>query len=189
MRMKWLNRIPVIVLGLFIVSLVEGCATYVKPTPPDGKAPVITNSYLIERGRYGDVLKVYIEADDPDDDMLKVAVVVEQTGYGHYPTDWIFLKSPYSGHFAGYLQWNTFSSNTGLLSEWTWITIKVSVFDKTGRESNVVVFPFEFASEVIKNPPPPAPFDQGNLPKLGNVTINLYEPTRMGNGNMRWFDN
>jgi hypothetical protein len=135
---------------------------------------------MIEKGRYGDSLKIYIEADDPNNEMLRIATVVDQVGYGLYYPDWTYLKRQYSHHFAGYLQWNTFSSKAGGLPEWTRITIKVSVFDKAGNESNVVVFPFEFASEVIKNPPPPAPFDQPNLPKLGNVFIDLFNPTRDG---------
>ncbi len=39
--------------------------------------------------------------------MERVAVVVNQVGYGHYPTDWIILKPQYRGHVIGYLQWNT----------------------------------------------------------------------------------
>jgi hypothetical protein len=189
MRMKSINHMFFLFSGLFILSLVQGCNAHLQPTNPGGKAPVITNSYAIEKGRYGNVLKIYIEADDPDNDMVRIATVVEQPGFGRYPTDWVFLKSPTRGHFAGYLRWDTSSAHTGFLSEWTSITIKVSVLDKTGRESNVVVFPFEFVSEVVKNPAPPAPFDQGNIPVLGNIIINLYEPSRIGgDGNLRPFD-
>jgi hypothetical protein len=157
-----------------------GCYHTIEPKAGTA-APAISNAYVIERGRYGDVLKIYLEADDPDNDMLRVATVVDQVGYGRYPVDWVYLKSPYSGHFVGYLQWNTFSSHTGGLREWTSITIKISVFDKAGNESNVVVFPFEFVSEVISNPPPPAPFNQPMIAKLGNVDVNLFEPSRGGN--------
>jgi hypothetical protein len=186
---KRFSKSLVTLLGLFIVSLLGGCATYVmNPTTQAGKAPVITSSYSIEKGRYGDVLKIYIEADDPDNDMLRIATVVDQTGYGRYPTDWIFLKPQYRGHFAGYLKWNTYSQKASHLAEWTWITIKVSVFDRTGRESNVVVFPFEFVSEVIDHPPAPAPFDQANVPMLGNITVDLYEPSEVASGVWRLWD-
>ena len=178
MRLKSINHMFIIFSGLFILSLVQGCNAYLQPTNPGGKAPVITNSYAIEKGRYGDVLKIYIEADDPDNDMLGIASVVDQIGYGRYPADWIYLKSQYKGHFIGYLQWNTYSSKSSGLSEWTQIAIKVSVFDKAGTESNVAVFPFEFISEVIKNPPPPAPFNGVNLPRLGYIDVNLFDPTR-----------
>ncbi|MBP1708549.1 MAG: hypothetical protein H6Q40_338 [Deltaproteobacteria bacterium] len=190
MNVRQRNKFVMITLVLFIGLLLGGCATYaLKPTTQagPGKAPAIAHSYSIERGRYGDVLKFYIEADDPDNDMLRIATVVEQTGYGRYSTDWIYLKPMNTGHLSGYLKWNTYSPNTSSLAEWTWITVKVSIFDKTGRESNVVVFPFEFVSESIANPTPPAPFDKGDVPMLGNITVNLVEPTRIGGG-YRWWD-
>jgi hypothetical protein len=165
-------------LVIFVLALSQGWAE--TQPKPGTKAPVITHSYAIEKGRYGDVIKVYVEADDPDADMLRIASVVEQVGYGFYPADWIYLKSQYKGHFSGYLQWNTYGSRTGGLSEWTHITIKVSVFDRVGNESNVAFYPFEFVSEVISNPSPPAPFNVTNLPRLGNIDVELFDPTRGG---------
>ena len=78
--------------------------------------------------------------------MLKIASSVDQVGFGHYPTDWIYLKPQYRKHFKGYIQWNTLSSSAGSVGEWTQITLKVSIYDKAGNESNVVVFPFSFES-------------------------------------------
>jgi hypothetical protein len=114
--------------------------------------------------------------------MLRIASSVDQVGYGHYPTDWIYLKPQYQKGFKGYIQWNTFSSKTPYLSEWTRIELKVSVLDKAGNESNVVIFPFEFVSGVrgqyqVKLP---APFDQGDLPRLGYLYIDLFDLTQSG---------
>jgi hypothetical protein len=151
---------------------------------PGTKAPMITYSFAVERGYYGYIWKVYIEAEDPDGNMLRIASVLDQVGYGRYPTDWIYLKPQYQKHFKGYIQWNTFSSRTSYLREWTQITLKVSVFDKAGNESNEVVFPFIFEYG-IKSPYEyklPTPFDQGDLPRLGYVSVDLFEPTRMGGG-------
>jgi hypothetical protein len=151
---------------------------------PGTHAPIITHSFAVEKGYYGYIWKIYIEAEDPDGDMLRVASVVDQTGYGHYPTDWIHLKSPYQKHFKGYLQWNTFSSRASRLMEWTQITLKVSVIDKAGNESNEVVFPFTFESGI--KPPYqyqlPAPFDQGDMPMLGHISVDLFEPRDMAGG-------
>ncbi len=118
-----------------------------------------------------DVVKLYIEASDPNGDMLRIATVIEETGSGYHPPDWIFLKQNHRSHFAGYLQWNTHSLFG--VPEWHNVTLKVSVFDRSGNESNVVVFPFEFLSEVLPKPQPPAPFDQGNIPRLGHVMTEL----------------
>ena len=143
------------------------------------KAPVIKTSYVAEKVRYGDVLRIYIDAEAPGVGMLKIASVVDQVGYGHYPTDWIYLKPQYQQHFRGYVQWNTFSSSASYMGEWTQITLKVSVFDKAGNESNIVIFPFRFVSEAVPESQPPPPFYEGD-PRLGYLNINLLEPSLTG---------
>ena len=147
-------------------------------TKPGTYAPVITHAFAVEKGYYGYIWRIYIEAEDPDGDMNRIASVVDQVGYGHYPTDWIYIKKEYGQNFKGYIQWNTYSSNASYLSEWTQIALKVSVFDKAGNESNVVIFPFTF--ELVKgqyNYKIPPPFDQGDLPRLGYIQIDLFDPT------------
>jgi len=152
---------------------------------PKGNSPVITASFAVEKGYYGYIWKIYIEAEDPDGDMSRIAAVVHQTGYGHYPTDWIVVKSPYRKQIKGYVQWNTFSRRTAYLREWTNITLTVSVFDKAGNESNEVVFPFEFVSGAHREAKPPAPFNQEGLPRLGYIDMDLFEPTLMGRDTRR----
>jgi len=152
---------------------------------PKGNPPVITASFAVEKGYYGNAWKIYIEAEDPDGDMSRIAAVVHQTGYGHYPTDWIVVKSPYRKQIKGYIQWNTFSRRTIYLREWTNITLTISVFDKAGNESNEVVFPFEFVSGAHREAKPPVPFNQEGLPKLGYIHIDLFEPTLMGTDGQR----
>lgn len=144
---------------------------------PGTHAPIITHSFAVERGSYGYIWKIYIKAEDPDGDMLRIASVVSQPGYGYYPTDWIYLKKEYGQKFKGYIQWNTSSSRASYLKEWTQITLRVSVFDKAGNESNVIVFPFTF--ELVRGQydyNPPSPFDEGVLPRLGHIHINLHDP-------------
>jgi hypothetical protein len=153
---------------------------------PGTHAPIITHAFAVDKGYYGYIWKIYIEADDPDGDMLRIASVVDQTGYGHYPTNWIYIKSPYQKHIKGYLQWNTFSSRASYLNERTEITLKVSVSDKAGNESNVVVFPFTF--ELVKGQYQyslPPLFDQGDLPRLGYISIDLFNPSQ-GYGREMW---
>ena len=151
---------------------------------PGTKAPIITHVFAVDKGYFGYIWKIYIKAEDPDGEMLRVALVVDQPGNSRYPTDWIYLRREYQKQFKGYIQWNTFSSK-GSLTEGRQITLKVSVFDKAGNESNEVVFPFTFVSGV-KNPYKyelPIPFNEGNIPKLGNIFIDLYEPSLMAGGN------
>jgi hypothetical protein len=158
---------PILIVILFTVS--QGWAQPQTAT----SSPIITHSFAIEKGRYGSTLKFYIEADDPNGDMLRIATVAYQPGYGRHVPDWVFLKPEYQKHFLGFLQWNTFSPAGGPIPEWTNVVLKVSVLDKAGNESNVVIFPFEFVMEGSHQPQRPAPFDQANLPMLGHVFINV----------------
>jgi hypothetical protein len=154
---------------------------------PGTHAPIITHTFAVDKGYSGYIWKIYIEAEDPDGDMLRIASVVEQPGHASYSTDWIYLKPQYQKHFKGYIQWDTFGAYGVYLREWTNITLKVSIFDKAGNESNVVVFPFTFETG-IKNPynyKLPAPFDQGDLPRLGYIDINLYDVYPTGSANVR----
>jgi len=150
---------------------------------PEAKPPIITQAFAVNRGGYGYVWKIYIEAEAGTAPISKIAAVVDEPGTGRYPTDWIILSPQYQEHLKGYIQWNTHSLS-GNLQEWTQITLKVSIIDKAGNESNVVVFPFTFERGVKDqyNYKLPPPFDQGNVPKLGYISIDLFPPGGMGDG-------
>jgi hypothetical protein len=191
------NKNILLAIGLlFLISYlfpsqgkVEPLFPYVGGTEPKPgtHSPIITHAYAIDKGRYGTILRIYIEADDPDGDMLRIAIVVDHVGYGHYPTDWIYLKPENRHHLIGYLQWNTFSSKAATIEEWTQVTLKVSIIDKSGNESNVIVFPFTFESGTGPEPKPPAPFDQGDIRMLGHIMIDL-RGLDQGDGHERILD-
>jgi hypothetical protein len=166
--------------GLIVCMLVLFWGCVPLPPSPSETRPVITSGFINkEKGRYGDILKIYIEANDPEGTMFRIYTVVEQVGYGRYFPDTIYVEPKDQHHLLGYLQWNTFSIYTTWLPEWTRITIKVSIADTDGNESNTVVFPFEFISEGVPESPLPAPFDQGHVPRLGYIDINLRNPLEM----------
>ncbi len=166
-------------LTLFLSLLLSSSWGWALPRPAS-MGPVITHAFAPKVEKYGDPMRIYIEANDPTTDMLRVAIVVDQVGYGHYPTDWVYLSRKDEHHFAGYLQWNTFSSHAATMPEWTELTVEISVFDTSGHESNTVAFPVEFVSEATPKVEPPAPFNVASLQKLGYVDINLYNPSEEG---------
>jgi hypothetical protein len=164
-----------------------GTAMMAAPTA-DSKPPVITSFYGPELARYGDPIAFYVAAEDPNNDILRMAVVISQVGYGTYETDWTYLNGDRKGHFKGYLQWNTLSKH-GPIPEWTRVTVRISVMDKTGLESNEVAIPLMFVSNAVSYAPPPAPFDQGDVPRLAYIHIDLFNPFRMGNdGHRIWIE-
>jgi len=147
---------------------------------PESKAPIISSSFAIEKGYFGYAWKIYIEAEDPDGDMYKIISAVDQPGWGPYFPDTIMIKPQYQRNLKGYIQWNTSSSHTSTLSPFTIITLEVSIFDKAGNESNVVVFPFQFVTGAVPKYELPSPFSKDD-PRLGYVHIDLYEPSFSGN--------
>ena len=172
-------------IGLLGLIALYGCAENrqalgVPVVPPGTRPPVITAYFAPSEGLYGDPMRVYLAAEDPEGDMLRIAVQVDQVGYGYYPTDWTYLKSGYQKNFMGYLQWNTWSYHTRFMPEWTRVTLKVTVLDKHGVQSNEVILPYEFMLGARPSPPPPAPFDKGNIPRLGYIDVNLFNPIDMG---------
>jgi len=154
----------------------------VRIQPPNPNIPIIRYACAIDRGIYGTILKIYIEAEDPNGDMTRIATTVDQVGYGHYPTDFIILKPEYRKYFKGYIEWNTFSTHIFRMGEYVRQYVTVVVMDQAGNSSNEFVFPFTFNTGVEPAPIPPAPFDQAGLPKLGNVFIDLFDPFLMGAG-------
>jgi len=163
------------IFGLFIaLSFLFEPIVSAQPAPV-AKPPTITHAFAVEKGAYhnGYIWKIYIEAEAGDANMSRIASEMNQPGAGYYPPDWINIKSKYQKHLKGYLQWNAHSTSGGL-NEGTMITLRVSIFDKAGMESNVAVFPFTFESGVKDQYKLPAPFDQGNIPRLGYINIDLF---------------
>ncbi len=158
--------------ALMILAVSAGWAQ--SKSGPEG--PVILSSHALARGRYGTIWKIYIEAEAGSADMAKIAAVVEQPGYGRYPTDFVQFKPSFGRHLLGYLQWNTFSSKGKDLSDGDQIVLRVSVIDKAGKESNEAIFPFTFMSGVRGQGNLPVTFHGGNVPRLGYIDIDLITP-------------
>ncbi len=171
-RISWVSGVT------FALVLFSGLQGWTQ-SRPGSNAPAITHAFTVEKIKYGDILKVYIEAEDPTGDMFRIATVVDQAGYGRYPASWVYLKPTDRKHFKGYLQWNTYSSKTPFVSEWTQITLTVSVFNKSGNESNVFAFPITFETGVKRaaSHPVPPPFNQNDVSRLGFINIDLIDLT------------
>jgi hypothetical protein len=144
----------------------------------NSKGPIITHCFAVETGKYAYIWKIYLEAEDPTGDMSKIVSTVDQLGWGQYFADTILIKPQNRHHLKGYIQLNTFSSETPTLDVWTQITVKISIIDKARNESNVVVFPltFEPGEKNKYKYKLPSPFDQGDLPMLGHIDINIFSP-------------
>ena len=161
-----------LIMGLILLAYPSGWAQ----SKPETKRPLITHAFATDTAHYGTTWKIYLEAEDPDGDMLRIASVVDQVGYGRYPAQWVYLKPQYGKYLKGYLQGNFNSKTSVPLNDWTQITLKISIFDRVGNESNEVVFRLTFLSGGGSLPSLPAPFNQGDNPRLGYISIDLRNP-------------
>jgi hypothetical protein len=165
------------ILGLFVALSFLFEPTASAQLAPVAKPPTITHAFAVDKGAYhnGYIWKIYIEAEAGDANMSKIALAMNQPGSGYYPPDWVIIKSQYQKNLKGYLQWNA-RNVSGNFLEGTMITLRVSIFDKAQKESNVAIFYFTFESGVKDQYKLPAPFDQGDIPRLGYINIDLMPP-------------
>jgi len=171
--MKIVKILSILGLSFALSFLFEPVAS----AQPVVRPPIITHAFAVDKGAYhnGYIWKVYIEAEAGDADIFRIASVMNQPGSGAYPPDWINLKSQYQKHLKGYLQWNA-RNISGNFLEGTMITLRVTILDKANRESNVAVFNLTFESGVKDQYQLPAPFDQGDISRLGYINIDLMPP-------------
>ena len=57
--------------GVFLVALFTAPSGWTQPKP-ETKRPIITSAFAVEKGYYGYIWKIYVEAEDPDEDMLRI---------------------------------------------------------------------------------------------------------------------
>lgn len=166
--------IAVVFIGVLVtVSMRIGNSTSLSEwlTKPGGSPPVITHWYAVEELEQGDIWKIYLEAKDPDGDMIHFDALVYQLGYGSYAPDYVVVKKGHRGEMRGYLR--LFSSVS--LPEFTQVTVALFIRDKGANKSNTVVLPLEFSQGAKQGPPPP-PFDVGPLDNLGTIMVDLRDP-------------
>jgi len=175
---RFIYLFGILLIGIFFSLPAERSESLGRVEPkPGSKPPVITHSFAVEKGYYGYIWKLYIEAEDPDSDMHKIVAIAHQPGYGNYTNILpIVLKPQFRHHVKGYIQWNSLSSKASYIQEWTQVTLKISIVDKAGYESNEVIFPITFESGVKSQYKLPAPFDQGEMPRLGYLDLDLVNP-------------
>ncbi len=148
---------------------------------PGGSPPVITHWFAADELHHGDIWKIYVEANDPDGDMLRFVCAFNQAGYGPYSAAYVVVKKQHRGKMKGYLDFFS-SAGAGLrMPEWTQLTMTLYIQDRGGNASDKIDFPLVL-SRGARQKPPPAPFDTGKLERLGTISVELVNPQEDGNG-------
>jgi len=173
--------IRILFMGALLMALFSACVGAGRVASTSGtQPPVITRSYASAQGAYGQPWKIYIEAEDPDGDMFTITSELQQEGVRYQkPVDTIFVKKRDQKYLKGYLALDTFFLREPSFSVSSRLALRVSITDRAGNESKTAVFNFEYTGRTSESTSLPAPFDQGDIPKLGNIVIEgKYPPPR-----------
>lgn len=165
--------IRILFIGGLLTALFSSCVGAGRVASTSGtQPPAITRTYAPDKGAYGQIWKIYIEAEDPDGDMFRIASELQQEGVRYRQSvDFISVKKRDQKYLKGYLSLDTYFLREPILGVGPRLVLRVSIVDKAGNESKTAVFNFEYTGKTSESTPLPAPFDQGEIPKLGNIMI------------------
>jgi hypothetical protein len=101
-----------LLVGMVVLGTLLGCATspefYGWPMEGGtGMPPVIEAYYAPKSVAPGKPWNIYLQANDPDGDMLYIACIIDQTGYGLLDSVKIPLKDNDRAEFHGYVSMPT----------------------------------------------------------------------------------
>lgn len=132
--------------ALLLTFLVGSCSglqvqDYDKVFQEQGQPPVLIDHYAAAVIRPGTTWKIYLEAKDKDGDMVYIATMLYQTGFGYYATDYTRLTGKERKKFAGYIALRT-PPEVSLIQDK--FTMEVLVRDRQRNSSEVIKLPLTF---------------------------------------------
>ena len=150
-----------ILAAVFVfLCLAMGCATLESPKGEVKATPVITQSFASEEIRVRDTWRVYLNASDPNGEMIKIYGIVDQPGQT-YPVSITRVSKENGKEFSGYLYLSTAPPANAL--DGTSITLTVQIQDRSGNFSQPAVFPLIIESLATQKAPPQGVFKERDL--------------------------
>ena len=151
-----------ILVAVFVfLCLAMGCATLEEsPKGAVRATPVITQSFAAGEIRVGETWKIYLNASDPDGEMIKIYGIVDQPGQT-YPLSITRVSKENAKELSGYLYLSTARPATPLVG--TSITLTVQIQDRSGNFSQPVVFPLVLKNLPSQEAPPQGVFKERDL--------------------------
>ena len=172
------KNILVLILAVLFCSCSElKLKDYDETFKDRGQPPVIVDYYAPDLIRPGTTWKIYLKAEDEDGDMLYVATVLFQEGFGYYATDYTRLEGKDRKEFAGYISMRT-PPDVGLTSDK--FTMEIIVRDSRGKRSNAIQLPLAFG--YAKPAEVPAGWQGAGQHRLGVLVTKIQSVERMTEG-------
>ena len=136
-----------IYFALVLTFLVGSCSglkvqDYEKVFEEQGQPPVLLDYYAAAVIRPGTTWKIYLEAKDEDGDMVHIATMLYQTGFGYYATDYTRLTGQERKKFAGYVALRT-PLEASLTQDK--FTMEVLIRDRQRNSSEIIELPLSFS--------------------------------------------
>ena len=150
-----------LLVAVFVfLCLAMGCATLMSPKEEVKATPVITQSFASREIRIGDTWKIYLNASDPNGEMIKISAIVDQPEQ-IYPEGITKVSKENGKGFSGYLYLSTASLANVL--DGTSIRLWVQIQDRAGNFSQPAIFPLIIKSVATQEAPPQGVFKEGDL--------------------------
>jgi hypothetical protein len=115
-----------------------------------GQPPVLIDYYAAAVIRPGTTWKIYLKAKDKGGDMVDIATMLFQRGFGYYATDYTRLTGKERKEFAGYVALRT-PPEVSLTQDT--FTMEVLVRDRQGNSSETIKLPLTFNQMERENIP------------------------------------
>ena len=149
------------------LCLAMGCAALESPKGEVKATPVITQSFASQEIRIRDNWKIYLNASDPNGEMIKIYAVADQPGQ-NYPVSITRVSKENGKELSGYVYLSTASPASPL--DGTSITLTVQIQDRSGNFSQPAVFSLIIKSLATQEAPPQGVFKEQDL---GPVMVTL----------------
>ncbi|MCG6946564.1 MAG: hypothetical protein LJE87_14625 [Deltaproteobacteria bacterium] len=140
---------------LVLTFLVGSCSSlqiqdYDEVFETQGQPPVLIDYYAAAVIRPGTTWKIYLKAKDKGGDMVDIATMLFQRGFGYYATDYTRLTGKERKEFAGYVALRT-PPEVSLTQDT--FTMEVLVRDRQGNSSETIKLPLTFNQMERENIP------------------------------------
>jgi hypothetical protein len=157
-----------------IALVLARCTTLAeRGAQPVGSPPVITNSYATTEASHGDDWRVYVEANDPDEDMRYFVYTISTSGRGGRG-QYVRVGKDNRAKILGYLCVFV-APPEDAIGEWAHFELTLHIQDSRGNTSDRVTFPVALARGVKRDSPPP-PFNTEGLKCLGRIWVAFRGP-------------
>ena len=146
--------------GFVFLCLAIGYATPARADVTGKAVPVITQSFASTKVWPGETWKVYLNASDPNGEIIKISAIVDQPEQ-IYPEGITKVSKENGKELSGYLYLST--ATLANVLDGTSITLWVQIQDRAGNFSQPAIFPLIIKSVATQAAPPQGVFKEGDL--------------------------